>query len=102
MLFSFLCIFTFQIHSDDVIVSNKVPTRQQLRHFEAVGSNHISDAVASDAVGTQTQAGGRVNAERVLLNGTHRKGRTKPGLAHLRKIQNSWGYEGAVKNFRNG
>lgn len=31
--FSPIFIFTFQVHSDDVIITNKVSTRQQLRHF---------------------------------------------------------------------
>lgn len=31
--FLFVFVFTFQVHSNNVIISNKVSTRQQFRHF---------------------------------------------------------------------
>lgn len=45
-----VCV-TFKVHSDDVIISNQIATRQQFRHFLAMGPNDVTYTIASDAVG---------------------------------------------------
>ena len=94
--------FTFQVHSDDVIITHKVPTRQQLRHFWAMGSGYVSYTVAGNAVRAQTKASGGINSEHILLKlyTQRRKVKTEGPLFYHGKIHGDMKL--AITNFRTG
>ena len=101
-VFFSIFIFTFQVHSDDVIITHKVPTRQQLRHFWAMGSGHVSYTVAGNAVRAQTKASGGINSEHIFLKlYTQRcKVKTEGPLFYQCKIHGDMKL--AIMNFRTG